>query len=129
MRTTQRKGDIAVSQAVATFTSLGADVSIPLTESAPYDLIVDYKNTLYRLQVKYVSGNEVDLRTIHSNSKGYVIKKTVQNTYDWLYVLNKSGEEFLVPECLCGRRSITFFDDSFALRETLRTLSDSKRFD
>ncbi len=119
MRTTQHKGDIAVSQALATFTSLGADVSIPLTESAPYDLIVDYKNVLYRLQVKYVSGNEVDLRTIHSNSKGYVVKKPIQNTYDWLYVLNKSGDEFLVSECLSGRRSITFFDDSFTLRKNL----------
>ena len=122
MRTTQRKGDIAVSQAIATFTQLGADVSVPLTESAPYDLILDYKNTLYRLQVKYISGDDVDLRNIHSNSKGYVIKKAVQDTYDWLYVLNKSGKEFLVPKCLCGRRSITFFDDSFTLNESLKTL-------
>jgi hypothetical protein len=34
MRITQRKGDIATSRAVATFTAMGFDVSIPLTESA-----------------------------------------------------------------------------------------------
>jgi hypothetical protein len=41
MRETQRKGDIAVSQAIATFTKMGFDVSIPFTESAAYDLVAD----------------------------------------------------------------------------------------
>jgi hypothetical protein len=40
MRQTQRKGDIAVAQAIATFTRMGYDVAVPLTESAPYDLVV-----------------------------------------------------------------------------------------
>ena len=35
MRQTQRKGDIAVAQAIATFTRMGYDVAVPLTESAP----------------------------------------------------------------------------------------------
>ena len=39
MRTTQRKGDIATSRAIAYFTSEGCDVSIPLTESAAYDIV------------------------------------------------------------------------------------------
>jgi PD-(D/E)XK endonuclease len=41
MRATQRKGDIATARAVATFTEMGFDVAIPLTESAAYDLVVD----------------------------------------------------------------------------------------
>ncbi|MCA1566752.1 MAG: hypothetical protein LC803_14125 [Acidobacteria bacterium] len=41
MRVTQRKGDIATTQASATFTRLGYDVSVPITESAKYDLIID----------------------------------------------------------------------------------------
>jgi hypothetical protein len=61
MRTTQRKGDIATSRAVATFTARGFDVSIPLTESA---------------------------------------------AYDWLYVLAADGSEYLIEECLYGRRSV-----------------------
>ena len=108
MRTTQKKGDIAVSQAIASFTRLGYDVSIPLTESAPYDLIIDINNRLIRLQVKYTSSllGEVDLRNIHSNSTGYIVKKYSPNTYDWLYVLKKSGEEYLYLECMANRRSI-----------------------
>ncbi len=37
MRTTRRKGDIATTRAIATFTAMGWDVSIPVTESAAYD--------------------------------------------------------------------------------------------
>ena len=106
MRTTQRKGDIAVSQAVARFTKMGYDVAIPLTESAHYDLIVDTGELLKRVQVRYSSVRQVALRRIHSNSKGYVVKKTKADTYDWLYIFKKSGEEYLIKQCLVNRNSI-----------------------
>jgi len=50
---TQRKGDIA--KAISTFTSYGFDVSLPITESGAYDIIVDANNILYRVEVKYSS--------------------------------------------------------------------------
>lgn len=106
MRITQRKGDIAVSQAIASFTKLGVDVSIPLTESAHYDLVIDTRLGLKRLQVKYTSKKDVDLRRVHSNSQGYVVKKAQENAYDWLYVYKESGEEYLFLNCLHGRRAI-----------------------
>jgi hypothetical protein len=106
MRTTQLKGDLAVTQAIATFTRRKMDVSLPITESASYDIIVDDNGTLYRVQVRYSSGIEVELRRIHSNSTGYVIKKTKANAYDWLYILDSAGKEYLIKKCLEGRRSI-----------------------
>lgn len=106
MRTTQRKGDIAVSQAIARFTKMGYDVSLPLTESAHYDLIVDTGGVLKRVQVRYSSVREVALRRIHSNSRGYVVKKTKANAYDWLYIFKHSGEEYLIKQCLVNRNSI-----------------------
>ena len=106
MRDTQRKGDIAVSSSIATFTRLGYDVSLPVTDSAAYDVVVDDSTGLYRVQVRYFSGIEVELRRIHSNSRGYVIKKTKTQAYDWLYILKSSGEEYLIKQCLDGRRSI-----------------------
>lgn len=110
MRVTQRKGDIAVSQSIATFTKFGFDVSIPLTESAHYDLIVDTGFALKRVQVRYTSKRDVDLRRVHSNSLGYVVKKAVQNAYDWLYVYKPTGEEYLFLSCLHGRRAIRPMD-------------------
>jgi len=106
MRTTQRKGDIAVSQAIARFTKMGYDVALPITESASYDLIVDTNKELRRVQVRYSSVREVALRRIHSNSNGYVVKKTKPNAYDWLYIFKNTGEEYLIKECLSNRNSI-----------------------
>lgn len=110
MRITQRKGDIATAKAISTFTEMGWDVSIPVTESAKYDLIVDDGNGLHRVQVKYSSRKKVDVRQIHSNSKGYVVKKTCENDYDWLYVLQVNGEnkiKYLYRQCFTGRNQIT----------------------
>lgn len=115
MRSTQHKGDTATAQCIATFTRKGFDVLIPLTESAAYDLVLDTNEGLVRVQVKYSSSKEVDLRNIHSNAKGYVVKKTKECSYDWLYVLHENGQEYLIKECLNGRRSITFFDDTHKL--------------
>ena len=106
-RNTQRKGDYAVVRAIASLTKLDFDVSIPITESASYDLIAEKDGILKRVQVRYTSNKEVDLRRIHSNSTGYVVKKTKINAYDWLYVLTADEKEYLVQECLHGRRSIT----------------------
>ncbi len=106
IKSTQRKGDIAVSQAVARFTKMGYDVALPLTESAPYDLIVDIGRSLKRVQVRYSSTRNVELRRIHSNSKGYVVKKTKTNAYDWLYILKNTNEEYLIKKCLSDRNSI-----------------------
>lgn len=105
MRQTQRKGDIAVAQAIATFTRMGYDVAVPLTESAPYDLVVDTGDVVKRVQVRFTSSQQVDLRRIHSNSSGYVVKRARSGAYDWLYVLKSTGEEFLLETCLPGRRS------------------------
>jgi hypothetical protein len=107
MRTTQRKGDIAVSQAIARFTKMGYDVSLPITESASYDLIVDVNAKLIKVQVRYSSVKEISLRRIHSNSKGYVVKKTKPRAYDWLYIFKSTGEEYLIKKCLSNRNTIT----------------------
>lgn len=106
MRETQRKGDTAITQAIATFTRLGYDVALPLTKSASYDLIVDMQEGLKRVQVRYTSTHEVDLRRIHSNSKGYVIKKPKKDSYDWLYILKKTGEEYIIKTHIKNQRSI-----------------------
>ncbi len=108
MRTTQRKGDAAKAKAVHTFTLMGYDVAILLTESAAYDLIIDTGANLYRVQTRFSrTGKEVPLWRIHSNSKGYVVKKTAAGAYDWLYILTADGREYLIEECLEGRNCIT----------------------
>jgi hypothetical protein len=88
---------------------MGYDVSIPLTESAAYDLVVDDGTRLVRVQCKYANDRrrQVDLRRIHSNSNGYVVKRAAAGSYDWLFVLDGANSEFLIKECLAERRSVT----------------------
>ena len=106
MRTTQRKGDIAVTRAILTFTELGYDVTLPITESAAYDILADDGMGVHRVQVRFTSSIEVELRRVHSNSKGYVVKKTQPNVYDWLFIYKSDGNEYLIKECFANRRSI-----------------------
>ena len=91
---------------------MGYDVSIPLTESAAYDLVVDDGHQLARVQCKFANDRrrQVDLRRIHSNSSGYVVKRAIQGSYDWLYVLDGGGAEYVIKECLAERRSVTLRD-------------------
>jgi len=96
MRETQRKGDLAVSVALKVFTEMGYDVSVPFTESAAYDLIVDLNSSLKRVQVKYSKSRHIALRRIHSNSNGYVVKTPKKNSYDWLFVYSPNGDCFLI---------------------------------
>ena len=92
---------------------MGYDVSIPLTESAAYDLVVDVGHELVRVQCKFASNHrrQVDLRMIHSNSGGYVVKRTTKGSYDWLYVLDGANDEYLIKACLAERRSVTLKDN------------------
>ena len=91
---------------------MGYDVSIPLTESAAYDLIVDDGHQLARVQCKFANERrrQVDLRRIHSNSSGYVVKPAIEGSYDWLYVLDGTDAEYVIKECLAERRSVTLRD-------------------
>ena len=99
---TQRKGDIAKSRAIASFTALGLDVSVPITEAAAYDLIVDTGEDLFRVQVKFSKSRDVDLRRIHANSTGYIVKKYRGVDFDWLYVLTPEGLEYLITAVLAN---------------------------
>ena len=109
MRSTQRKGDIAKAKAILTFTEMGFDVATLLTESAAYDILVDDGFGVWRVQVKFcgAKNRQVDLRQIHSNSMGYVVRKTQRRNYDWLYVLDGEGNQYLLKECLIGRNAVS----------------------
>jgi hypothetical protein len=59
------------------------------------------------MQVHERPRRQVDLRRIHSNSTGYVLKRMPEGSYDWLYVLDGCNSEYLIKECLAERRSVT----------------------
>lgn len=106
MGTTQEKGDIGLAHAISDFTEMGYYVSIPITESAQYDLIVDNKAKLCKVQVKYSTSGMVDLRRIHSNSNGYQIKLYEENAFDLLYVYVPGNGSYLIDVQFIDKNSI-----------------------
>jgi hypothetical protein len=84
-------------------------------------LVVDTPEGLKKLQVRYASNKDVDLRRVHSNSKGYVVNKSRKNAYDWLYILRPNGKEYLLKHCYVNRRSVRPFEKD-VLKEAIKPM-------
>lgn len=98
-RNSNKQGNLGVGKAINYFTTLGYTVSIPLTDSQEYDLVVDNENDIYRVQVKttgYKRNNNyvVSLKIALRNNK---IKKFDSNKSDFLYIVTDDDSEYLIP--------------------------------
>lgn len=97
------QGNIGIGSAIAYFTMNGYIVSIPITDSQPYDLIVEINNKLYKVQVKTSAcitkdGNiQVDLRTTGGNQSFHTTKYFDKNECDLLFILLNNGKQYLIP--------------------------------
>lgn len=96
------KGNVGISAAIFYFTKLGYTVSIPLTDSQSYDIIVDIDSVLYKVQVKYTSikatsGSYVlSLRSISGTTKkSYATIKDLD--IDYVFVYTAAGDQVLIP--------------------------------
>lgn len=84
---TKNKGDLGVLKAQADLCSQGFLVCLPLTEHAPFDLIV-YKNGRFnRIQVKYRSQSkrgtlDVSFKSYWSNKSGTKVSKQNLSEFD-----------------------------------------------
>lgn len=88
----KKQGDIGVGKAIAWFVAKGYTVSIPLTDSQDYDLIVDLAGTLSKVQVKTgTSVNKAGVGMLNLSVKGGnrsgsgSIKFTSDQVWDYLF--------------------------------------------
>jgi PD-(D/E)XK endonuclease len=109
----KKQGDVGVGQAIAWFTRNSYTVSIPLTDSQDYDLIVDKDNKLYRVQVKTASYKneygiyEVSLTVKGGNRSGTGrIKSLDKSKVDLLFILTSDNEVYVIPSDVVGVNSI-----------------------
>lgn len=100
---TKKQGDIGLGVAIGWFAKKGYTVSIPLTDSQEYDLVVDINNSLKRIQIKTTQykrdGNySVSLTTKGGNKSGTgKIKKFDKELVDILWILTNDKEVYLLP--------------------------------
>lgn len=101
---TKKQGDVGLGQAIAWFTKNSYTVSIPLTDSQDYDLIVDKDSSLFRVQVKTTSFKSeynvwrVSLSIKGGNRSGIgKIKKFDKTKVDVVFILSSDNECWLFP--------------------------------
>ena len=100
----KKQGDIGMCYAMAYYAKLGWTVSVPVTDSQDYDLIVDSGTRLFKVQVKTTrckapSGNYIaSLTTNGGNRSGSgKTKKFNDNSSDLLFVLTETGDCYSIP--------------------------------
>jgi hypothetical protein len=96
------QGDAGLGIAIAYFSRSGVRVGIPLTDSQPYDLMIDDGEQLSRVQVRTTTckrGNFyiVGLKTVGANSTQVITKLFDGSAYEWLFVVCGDATAFLIP--------------------------------
>lgn len=90
---TKKQGDVGLGKAISFYTGLGWTVSLPLTDSQDYDLIVDTGEKLERVQVKTTKNREFPLRVMGGNrSWSGVVKKFDNSKVERLFLYRLNGE-------------------------------------
>lgn len=94
----KKQGDVGMCYAIAYYSRLGWTVSIPITDSQDYDLLVENTdNNILKVQVKtsrYLTEGgtyQVSLKTCGGNKSGQTIKKMDKNYIDLVFVLVDDG--------------------------------------
>lgn len=102
----KKQGDIGMCYAIAFYSKKGWTVSIPVTDSQDYDLVVDDGDKLLKVQVKTTRSRDakkksspyiVYLRTTGGNKSGQTAKKFTNNKSDIVFILTDSGELYSIP--------------------------------
>ncbi len=101
---TKKQGDVGLGAAIGWFTCNGYIVSIPLTDSQDYDLIVEKDDCLLRVQVKmtvYKCRNiryEANLSIKGGNhTKRGTIKPFDVTKVDYIFVTTGDFTQYLIP--------------------------------
>ena len=100
----KKQGDVGMCYAIAYYSKLGWTVSIPITDSQDYDLLVENTdNNILKVQVKtsrYLTEGgtyQVSLKTCGGNKSGQTIKKMDKNYIDLVFVLVDDGSCYSIP--------------------------------
>ena len=93
---------MGLGNAIFYFTNLGQTVSVPLTDSQDYDLVVEIDNSLKKVQIKSCNFKrkyyEVNLSVKGGNRSNIgKIKRFDNNNCDYLFVVINQSQKYLIP--------------------------------
>jgi hypothetical protein len=119
-KNSKQQGDIGLGSAISYLTMMGYTVSVPLTDSQDYDLVVDIEGKLNKVQVKTTSqkssnGYEVELRTLGGNQSWNGVAKFFNSQrVDYLFVVTENGRRFFIPaESIEAKSRVTIGNEKY----------------
>lgn len=102
-KNTKKQGDAGLGKAICWFVSNGYNVSIPLTDSQDYDLVVENGSSLSKVQVKYTTYQDrghyqanLSVKGGNRTSRGR-IKVFDKSLVDYVFVITGEGTEYFIP--------------------------------
>lgn len=107
-------GNLTELQCITALYALGCDVSIPFGNSQKYDLIMDYKGKLYKVQVKHANEVEGEYFTFKTRWQGHNTSGYTQTSYTKedidLFATYCQNQLYLIPveECSGALKTIRF---------------------
>ncbi len=112
-KNTKKQGDVGLGAAIGYFVTKGYTVSVPLTDSQDYDLIVD-DGLIKRVQVKTTKFKRrkhfyVSMTTKGGNRSGAgKIKNFDKTKVELVFILTSENEKYIIPvEAMTAKDSIT----------------------
>ena len=98
-----KQGNLGLTKAIDYFNTNGYNISIPLNDTQPYDLVVEKNGILNRVSVKTSrnqegSGYHVQLRNTGGNRTGKCRQVPFDNnSCDLLFIYTYDGRLYLIP--------------------------------
>lgn len=102
-KNTKKQGDIGEARAISEYTLMGYTVSVPISDSSKYDLIIEKSGKIKTVQVKTTNQKSkygiyiVELSTTGGNQSFYTRRKRNLKDYDILFVLSSDNECWSIP--------------------------------
>jgi len=109
----KRQGNVGIARAILWYTEHGYIISLPLTDSQPYDLIVDIDSVLKRIQVKTATTKRNNSFVVHlrsmSNVKGSKlrIRFLSENDADFVFIATEKDNYIIPIKILVGMSMVT----------------------
>ncbi len=117
-KNSKQQGDVGLAIAIAWFAKNNYRVSIPLTDSQDYDLVVEHEYRFYSVQVKTVyyrnpqGWYQANLRVKGGNRSGSGKVKFFDPTrVNLLFIVTDSEEMYMIPcSAIVNRNSLTLYE-------------------
>jgi hypothetical protein len=120
-KNSKKQGDVGLAMAISWFSIQGHTVSIPLTDSQDYDLVVEIDGKLNRVQIKTTyhkregkNGFILNLRVNGGNRSGNSTKHFDKSNVEYVFAVTEEGTMYLIPSEVIDAKSMIILNEKYS---------------